>query len=156
MGYIFSLHKSGGWKGQLRRIERWHRRLTEAAQIGSDDLEDFSYAFFQNAFHLRDWLVKDFPHLKRNIEAAFSANNELGVCRDIANATKHFKIDRRASVDTNISIAREYDPRAPNKTRLTVLADVQYDLISLANECLDKITKMCVKINTEHTLDGNL
>ena len=71
MGYQLSYHRSAGWKGQLERVKRWHTRVKEAARNGSDDLEDFAYAFFQNAFHLRDWIKNERPELKTQVDNLF-------------------------------------------------------------------------------------
>lgn len=41
----WSLHKTGGWKAQLARVERWNHRLEHATN--QHDTADFLYAFFQ-------------------------------------------------------------------------------------------------------------
>jgi hypothetical protein len=152
MGYEFSLHRSSGWKGQLERVERRHGRVKKAAKTGSVDLEDFVYAFFQNAFHLRDWIASECPKQKNRVFDLFKGQDALGICRDIANTTKHFKLTHKATVDQMISIAREYDPQAPKKYRLSVLADQKYDIISLADMCLDQIKDFCKDIDAEQRL----
>jgi hypothetical protein len=45
-----------GWQGQLARVERWHLRAMSAVLAGEPHAEDYIYAFFQSAYHLRDWL----------------------------------------------------------------------------------------------------
>jgi hypothetical protein len=50
----WSLHMTGGWESQLDRVKRWYHRASTATN--SIDRFDFLYAFFENAFHLRDWL----------------------------------------------------------------------------------------------------
>lgn len=146
MGYELSLHRSSGWKGQLRRIDRFYNRLVDATKAGQiEDIEDFAYAFFQNAFNIRDWIIADCEDqlIKDRIHEFFQANDEMGLCKDIANATKHFKLTRSASVDQDISIAREYDPNSPGKHRLTILADSSYNLSELAEKCRDRIHEFC-------------
>ena len=34
MGYGWSIHKNGDWRGQLERVHRWQRRVTLAANVG--------------------------------------------------------------------------------------------------------------------------
>jgi len=67
----------------------------------------------------------------------------LRVCRDLCNGSKHLLIRpaRRASVDADASIVREYmpgpvgDPKAANY-RIVVLADGKHDLWKLIEDCM--------------------
>jgi hypothetical protein len=49
-----------GREGQLRRVERWHERAVHVLDpydgVAGEDAIDFLYAFFQAAYHMRDWL----------------------------------------------------------------------------------------------------
>jgi hypothetical protein len=99
-----------GWLGQYRRMLRWRDRLSEI--YGSDDVDtiyDFTYAFFQSCYHLRDWLVSDDAATKNEIAALFNSSVELQLCRDICNATKHLRYDNK-SIDSRPRIGREWDP----------------------------------------------
>jgi hypothetical protein len=52
---------------------------------------DRLFHFFQDAYHLKDWIKND-PATKRlPVETAIAA--ELAVCADLANGTKHFRLD---------------------------------------------------------------
>lgn len=62
-----------------------------------NDVEDFMWAFFQNAWHIKDWLKND-PSLTPDQKAAIStevhATESILLCADLANGSKHFGTDR--------------------------------------------------------------
>lgn len=143
MGIGWSAHKNGDWLGQLERVRRWHRRFgaVRAAAgdtVGLDDL-DLVYAFFQNSWHLRDWIEKTSGVAKAELDCFVSANQALRLCRDLANGTKHFSISS-PSVDAHPSILREYLPPpiggGQAGHRWLVIAGERRDLFGLADECM--------------------
>jgi len=129
------IHRNGGWQGQLARVQRWHWRLVEADVSGSADLEDFAFAFFENCYHLREWIENTSATSTADLDSLFARSRVLRLCRDLCNGTKHLTITR-ASVDAGFSIGREYDPSRPSEYRLFIIADDKYDLMELAHECL--------------------
>jgi hypothetical protein len=54
-----TLQQVEGWGGQFARVSRWRERVVAAAngEPSADEL-DFLLAFFESAYHLRDWLVE--------------------------------------------------------------------------------------------------
>jgi hypothetical protein len=77
--------------------------------------------------------------------APVAAHQELRVCRDIVNGTKHFRISE-PSVDAEFSIVREYVPRPVGGGepghRFVVHADEnevprKRDLLALADQCVE-------------------
>ena len=135
MGIGWSLHKNDGWRGQLLRVHRWHRRVIEAANDGSPDLADFTSALFQNCYHLREWFQKTAKTNHGALNLIFKQSRELQVCRDICNGTKHFTL-KHPSVDGAFSICWEYDPAQVGKRRLVIIAGEKYDLLDLAFRCV--------------------
>jgi hypothetical protein len=87
---------------QCERMMRHYRRL-ELINKGvklhpgesGDDYEDACYGFFQNCYHLKDWLIND-PNFTRKtarqIEDYINATPSLSICADICNGTKHLKL----------------------------------------------------------------
>lgn len=127
---------TGGWKGQLQRVRRWHARMNAAVE--SDDRTDFLFAFFEAALHLRDWLLDTAAVPPKTLEAFFASHVEMRVCRDLANAWKHYSISR-PSQNAPPSVLLEYTQvtGAPARVTLVVLSDGQkYDAFELATECL--------------------
>jgi len=109
-----SEHLGSGWKGQFARTIRWHERV--AALGARDDLGispttafDYLYAFFQNCYHLRDWLKNAGAASDAELQAFMTGNHEMAICRDIANGTKHLRISA-PSVDAKPSIRARVSP----------------------------------------------
>jgi len=107
-----SAHNIEGWKGQYSRMIRYYERTINAV----DDIDrlDFALTFFQNCFHLKEWI-----QIMGNIEEKdweqkwkifISNNDEMKICRDISNISKHLKLSQKPSIDKDIAIFREYDP----------------------------------------------
>jgi hypothetical protein len=87
-----------GWAEQYHRTRRSHARLRELASgrepAGSDDAQDALFHFFEDALHLRDWLINDssVQLLKADIDQAVKASPALAACGDLCNAAKHLKL----------------------------------------------------------------
>jgi hypothetical protein len=101
------------WVIQWQRIERWHRRALEVQKKSRKqeiDLEDIDtvIAFFQNAYHLKDWLLASRPDIGSAIITLFRDSFELKACRDICNGFKHKSI-KHPSHDPDFNLFREYD-----------------------------------------------
>lgn len=92
---------------QFLRVKRWYKRLEDLKESNKhlDDLEDFLYAFFQNCFHLKDWIIES-GVLSRDIVNTFiESNTDMKICRDLCIDSKHLNI-RNSSIDSNISVSR--------------------------------------------------
>jgi hypothetical protein len=147
MGFGWSVHKNGGWRGQYLRLQRWHRLIHRIgrAKTQTEDTEqehDFLYAYFQNCYHLRDWLRNSGTLTSKALQEFFRLNEPMGVCRDICNGTKHWHIDH-PSVDADFSVGREYVPpdwsgERPhvNESWFIVSGKNKYDLFEVADTCM--------------------
>lgn len=109
-----------GWEVQLRRIERWHLRAMRVLDpndgVAGEEAIDFLYAFFQSAYHMRDWLQNSGAASKASLDALMSANHSLQLCRDVCNGSKHFSLDSRRSKTDHIGLMREYVPPQVGQT----------------------------------------
>ena len=137
-----SAHTLQGWKGQYGRMFRFYKRTMDSV----DDLDrlDFALTFFQNCYHLKDWI----PVMERigksdwnkKWEQFVSSNIEIKICRDICNGTKHLSITA-PSIDKDFAIFREYNPfhrvLGTRSTEFTIYADGQkYSLPDLMFGCI--------------------
>lgn len=109
-GISFSAHSIHGWGDQLFRMLRFQERALNSTN--EEEILDFTIAFFQNSYHLKDW-IPIFENIDdsvwQNIWQTFVKKNDcIRYCRDICNGTKHLKV-KNASVDPNFSIYREYE-----------------------------------------------
>jgi hypothetical protein len=146
VGLGVSVHKKDGWRGQFECVRRWHELMQHIGtqrKVGDTQQDhDFVYAFFQNCYHLRDWLLNTRAVPQKALNELFSHNESLKVCRDICNGTKHWRIDR-PSVDVAFSIGREYVPtnwpgNRPqlNASWFVVCGSTKYDIFELADKCV--------------------
>lgn len=119
-----------GWHDQYERMHRWHARLdrelsVEASEgdwsVWPHDLWDTAMAFFQSAYHLKDWLLVDHPNLRAELENAITANRHLALCADICNGTKHREVTRNHRVAAHVAGMRESAPDIPSRARWLML-----------------------------------
>ena len=90
---------------QLRRVRRFLARV-ETSSVNpklelppekQTEYEDMLYAFFQNCWHLKDWIKNDISvptTLAGPIETLCGQYASLMLSADIANATKHLTLNR--------------------------------------------------------------
>ncbi len=93
---------------QYDRVKRFFSRLTNQnrSQI---DYEDDLWAFFQNCWHLKDWIKNDLT-IPQNIGKIFEDKieneikkyNSLMIAADLANRSKHFNLTPKR-LDANIT-----------------------------------------------------
>ena len=95
------------WLGQYDRMIRWYKKFEEIDQGKEVERErqdffhdhDIVYAFFQNCFHLKDWIIND-PDVtlpKSDVVDYTYKTDCLKLCSDIANGTKHLRLDKTRS-----------------------------------------------------------
>jgi len=135
------------WKIQWNRVVRWHKRVNElranqALGLDANDI-DLVIAFFQNCYHLRDWLSASRPDLTANVDAFYNNSFEMAACRDVCNGFKH-KTLTRPSLDAGFNLYREYDyfdDASPIKHRLAFADgdDIRkFDLFDLVERCFSQ------------------
>jgi hypothetical protein len=82
------------YKQQYDRVKRFFSRLTNQnhSQI---DYEDDLWAFFQNCWHLKDWIKNDLTipqNIRGIIEKEARKYKSLRIAADLANRSKHSKL----------------------------------------------------------------
>jgi hypothetical protein len=62
----------------------------------SSTARDALFHFFQDAYHLKDWLINDetVSLSAAEVEEAVSASGQLSICADLCNGTKHRGLTR--------------------------------------------------------------
>lgn len=137
-----------GWLDQWNRVLRWYERFRLAYQGGNpapstDHFQDDAYAFFQNCYHLKDWLKNDLAtkHLVSDVERYINESTPLSLCADMANGSKHMELDQRARVDRKTAITRA-DATVAIGTAVTVKYHIDaggltYDAFDIATKALD-------------------
>ncbi len=106
---------------QLARAYRFLDRYkalvrTKSGLPGADfnELEDSLWAFFQNCWHVKDWLKNDptVPaEVKQRILPLAEGTQALKIAADLANGSKHFKLTRArtGARDSAIQLINHYD-----------------------------------------------
>lgn len=142
---VWSLHKTGGWKTQYSRVQRWYTRTINAKN--ESDKNDFLYAFFENAFHLRDWLTDTLPSKKTEVLNFYNNTDEMMLCRDLAISHKHHSINS-PSLEYPPSEQREYIPRNNNfGSRLFIIINGQKVFLqTLATEIMLKLDEFITQL----------
>lgn len=86
---------------QFERAKRWHERFREVTEGRAHDrpvesATDDAYAFFQNCYHVKDWIIEDaaveIRYKKCVVEQFINESRSLAVCADLCNATKHMVV----------------------------------------------------------------
>jgi hypothetical protein len=80
-----------GYRHQLDRARRFLNRI-EGTHANEIDFQDMVWAFFQNCWHVKDWVEHD-PKVSRPVKDAVEDQARrswaLKICRELCNGTKH-------------------------------------------------------------------
>jgi hypothetical protein len=88
-----------GWREQYDRMrrtyDRWQDLATGQVLASSEENKDAMIHFFQNAYHLKDWIKNDenapiSRSARRKVEKHVNRTEALRLCADLCNGTKHF------------------------------------------------------------------
>jgi hypothetical protein len=98
---------STGWQEQYYRMQRSYQRLLQASQgtdptaQSSEDVRDTLYHFFQDTYHLKDWIGNDSSVATGHRLDVQYVNNRsiLQLCADLCNGTKHLSLSSTRAGD---------------------------------------------------------
>lgn len=138
---------------QLVRIKRLLARF-EALGRGvehtqaSPNYDDDVYSFFQNCYHLKDWIKND-PYCAAwpNVEVLINSNQDLQLCADLCNAQKHLSLTSSRSgqnpqFDGGLTKLDITEGGGPTTVRIAVSYNVTttgagtIDALTLARRCV--------------------
>lgn len=81
---------------QYERMMRSHGRLRSIASgdltASSDEARDALFHFFQDAYHLKDWIKNDPAVSTDEVEQFINEVKPLQICADLCNGTKHLTL----------------------------------------------------------------
>lgn len=93
------------WNIQYERVKRWLSRIENVSnpnyQMAPIDAMDYIVCFFQNCWHLKDWLLNDpsvskDPRLRKTIkDFAEKKSHYIKISQNIANGSKHLIFENR-------------------------------------------------------------
>jgi hypothetical protein len=96
--HVVSFKSGSGYRAQLDRARRFLDRVQSLDPRRDVDYQDDVWAFFQNCWHIKDWLKHDYrvpASVRDRAIAAAHRSKVLQVCRDMGNGTKHRKLEKR-------------------------------------------------------------
>jgi len=99
MRKIEAVAGNAGYRHQLDRVRRFLDRV-EGPQANDVEFQDMMWAFFQNCWHMKDWVNHDPSALeaqKKSVIQKAHDSDVLKICRDLCNGTKHLGLDRKPS-----------------------------------------------------------
>jgi len=110
-----------------------------------DEYIDDLWAFFQNCWHLKDWVKADLTisrDVEGRLEEVLKNYESLMICADLANRTKHHSLDRPrldamlTDQTTNLVLGRN-SYRVESRTYVIELADgTKRDAHTLARQAV--------------------
>ncbi len=86
----------------LGKLER------DATLLKAEVSSDRFFNFVVTAYHLTDWIKEDpsVPQSAKNDLNTFMKTPEIQICRDLANASKHFELDKKRNPLPTVDTAK--------------------------------------------------
>lgn len=137
---------------QFKRMQRWYEHFKEIGQgtsheRSSEEYTDVVYAFFQNCYHLKDWIKND-DTIKLpkgfDIEDFINKNRCMRLLADICNGTKHLKLNMpERSKESPEFYSKNYSLALGGQPVIKVKWNIKtktgnIDAFQLATECVHK------------------
>lgn len=104
---------SGQHRDQFARVERYLARFQEFVEgrphtRSSEHYQDDVYAFFQNCYHLKDWIKYDpvCAGWQPPVEDVVNQSADLCLCADLCNGLKHLALTHRPRSDQSPEFAQ--------------------------------------------------
>jgi len=92
-----------GWREQYERMLRSYFLLTTVAAgrqwASTDEARDALVHFFQDAYHLKEWIKNDPQVTTTDVEQFVNGSQPLRLCADLCNGTKHLSLKRTRTGD---------------------------------------------------------
>jgi|YelNatPaOPRAMG01_1025707.scaffolds.fasta_scaffold48839_2 hypothetical protein len=137
---------------QLERTRRYLQRIrniyagvpyiSETREYHTDDV----FSFFVHCHHIKDWVVsiRRFRATSKEVDKFINSHQELRICADLCNGTKHCRLTRNMRTKRQPHMARKTFESDGNqgvfhttKGQLSILSDGKfYDALVLAESCM--------------------
>jgi hypothetical protein len=137
------------YRVQYERVIRWFERFKtinsgKMHTTSTENYEDEIHAFFQNCYHLKDWIKNDTSITRLlDVEEYINATVSLQLCADICNALKHLSRNRpnRSGKDPELGKQEVFldlgtSGRAIRITYWVDTKDGPMDAFALATDCV--------------------
>lgn len=125
-----------GYRNQLDRTRRFLERV-EGPHPNDVAFQDMMWAFFQNCYHLRDWICRD-PLLEKSqvnsILAKANMSLPLQRCGDLCNGTKH--LCEKPTRHSHVNIIVKPGEQLELDCIIDIGGNLQISAKQLARECV--------------------
>ena len=139
---------------QLERTKRYFSRFSGinsgvSHSMASPNYDDDVYAFFQNCYHIKDWIKNDpcCSQWRGDVEEFINANDNLRICADLCNGLKHLKLTGPRSTENpqfagnHISLSIQEGFSQPSGVGISITyriatASGDMDAFDLASRCV--------------------
>src|SRR5260370_5406663 len=132
------------WIMQYDRMHRSRNRMAGTFS-STEEYDDAVFHFFQDAWHLKDWLKKDSTlpiTVRSNVEADVARQPFLCAAADIANGSKHLELDTSRSgtviTERRVNLYIEEDPVPPEHEHSINTGSVRMTAAGRAERVLTK------------------
>ena len=136
------------WVDQYYRMKRWYNLLEKTHKSNQVDdgqtinYMDIVYAFFQNCYHLKDWIKNDNLKTNDEVERFINENDCMKICADLCNGSKHYTFNKPLRSGSDIVIEPTFRPIEkriiPELGCIFSIDGFEYDPLSLGTECIKK------------------
>lgn len=157
-----SVPESEQWKEQWERVGRWYEKCTEIHKKSSmSELnlydQDIMIVFFQNCYHLQDWIISSRKDLESNVKSFIESNFEMKACRNISDGFKHKRLTNKKHPDPDFNwyvildfLQIEPGSNESGMKHYVAFSNgdevIEYDLFKLINDCFTLWEKF-IKVN---------
>lgn len=131
-----------GWQMHWHRVERGFAKLS-AAYNNTELYDDDIYHFFQDAWHLKDWIKNDplvSSKVRTRVEQEVNRVQSFRVAADFANGTKHMTLARSREdaqfTERKVTIMLSYTGPALQERVLTLTDGSQITAEAVATEVM--------------------
>jgi hypothetical protein len=144
------------WHEQYGRMQRWYKKCEklnkEGKVVDTFESKDVIYAFFQNCYHLKDWIKNDTcidQQVVDGLEDAINNSDAMVLCGCLANSTKHKVLTqngRRKKIEsielketTHLTLVTDNPDKSRGRHTLSVVINGKepVDCIELAGRCIE-------------------
>jgi hypothetical protein len=143
-----------GWREQYDRLLRSYFLLTTVAAgrewASTDEARDVLVHFFQDAYHLKDWIKNDRQVTTTDVEQVVNGSPSLRLCADLCNGTKHLSLTRTRTGDRTTGFIGQsvavrpapassgLPPDPPLHSWVVSSGGVLYDAVALAGDVVNE------------------
>lgn len=143
-------HLGEDWRGQWERVLRAYSMVDHYRGVlpkdgpERDAALDEMWDFFQQGYALKYAVIKDGAKSKADVEAFINGDEAMRLCRDVADGTKHHRLDAsyqpaNPNWTTTEAVTTMMTPIGPNDQRNWFFTQVErgeWDMFELADECI--------------------